>query len=179
MSSKAHINEFLVLMAARYGTSPKFELVFSVIKKNSLTITIKNVTNDLDKKAIEKDIRDYYKDKSEKILNIIFLDEKKISDVDILRIIKVISPAREQRIVSEFCEKMKIVKNKENKERIIAIIDSMRRKGLLVRVKLHSLQYGYVPTEAALRVIPHGAYRNSSDISRALAFRKIDWYGKR
>ncbi|WP_308389678.1 hypothetical protein [Acidithiobacillus sp. AMEEHan] len=176
MSSNSHVNEFLALMTAKYGKTPKFDFIYSVVKKDGLTITIKNVIKEPERKAIEKDIKSYYKGRREKILNIFFLDEKKFSEVDILKIIKVISPAREQRIIAEYCAKMKIAKNKNNKDRIMTIIDSMRRKGLLVRVKLHSMQYGYVPTEAALRVIPHGAYRNSSDISRALAFRDVDWY---
>ena len=50
-------------------------------------------------------------------------------------------------------------------------LDALRKKGLVIRQKTGK----YVPTEAALHVIPHGPTRNSSDVDRALELGRRKW----
>ncbi len=54
---------------------------------------------------------------------------------------------------------------------LAAKLDLLRKKGLVSRLEDGS----YVLTEEALQIVPHGRYRSSSDIERALALAKRKW----
>lgn len=88
--------------------------------------------------------------------------------VALLRVLKVLQPVSLKELTIEIQKDYSSVSDKWLNHKL----DQLRKKGLILRQKVNST---YVLSGEALRVIPAGARRTSSDIERALALGRKKW----
>jgi hypothetical protein len=86
----------------------------------------------------------------------------------ILRVIKICAPSTPDLLEAEIKSKGFIV---PSPQWLRKKLDLLRKQGMIIRQKDDS----FVTTELALKIIPHGRYRSSSDIDRALALGRKKW----
>lgn len=85
-----------------------------------------------------------------------------------LKALKVIQPCKLSEIMSYL---ISLDFDGVNEKWLLSHLDSLRKRKLIFRQKNEL----YVLTEVALRVVPSGKSRGSSDVERALAFGKMKW----
>lgn len=88
--------------------------------------------------------------------------------VALLRVIKVLQPVTIKELIVEVQKNYSSVSDGWLNHKL----DLLRKKGFILRQKINNT---YVLSGEALRVIPAGARRNSSDIERALALGRKKW----
>lgn len=101
-------------------------------------------------------------------INFISLETSKPTKSIILKYIKVLSPVSLDCLVRNLdSDGYKI----ESKKNINKKLDLLRKNNLILRQNDGT----YAPTEKALRSIPSGKYRKSTDVQRILALRRKKW----
>ena len=101
-------------------------------------------------------------------IGFIDLESSKPTKSIILKYIKILSPVSLEDLVKSLdLDGYKI----ESKKNINNKLDLLRKKHLILRQSDGT----YAPTELALRSIPSGRYRKSTDVQRFLALRRKKW----
>ena len=144
-------------------------------EKNYVSFEV-NLINDISELTessqdlIKRKIANYCELYEIKLYEITFssIESKQLTNSIILNKIKVMSPVSLNELVKSLRD---LGYEIHDKKYIQKKLDSLRKKYLIIRLK----NGNYSPTEDALNVIPHGKYRESSDIYRMLELKRKTW----